>query len=174
MHVLHYLAVEADSKDEATNRADNVLNESLESGGTWFDWFVVGGGRFTTPEGAHFSEAYNDTFDNTISYVEDQVKFYAILKQQARIRTEELERTLANVDLSKVKQAVNDFIKEEDVSASYDVYRYAEVLRTVAGYWNPSSYFYDVESYDCDTKAVKERIKNNPTQQFLVPIDFHF
>lgn len=176
MHVLHYLAVEAESKNEATSRADTILNESLESGGTWFDWFVVGGGRFTTPEGSAFEEAYNDTFDNTISYTEDSEKFESLLAERVRIRKEQFAEHLSRVDEKVVKQAVEDFKQDKETSypERLDIYNLKRLTETLLGYWNEDSYLYDVESYDCDVQPIKDRIKNNPTQQFLVPIDFHF
>lgn len=177
MHVLHYVAVEADDKNQATSRVDIALNESLENGGTWFDWFVVGGGRFTTPEGAHFSEAYNDTSDNTISYTEDQLEFYATLKKQVRIRKEQFEDRLSRVDESKIKQSIAQFRATDEEAVGQDrvaIYNLKELSETLLGYWNPDSYFYDMESFDCDVQPIKDRIKNNPTQQFLVPVDFHF
>jgi hypothetical protein len=52
MHVLQWIAVEADEKDEAYRRVEDTLQTMLgdyESPTlTWYDWFVVGGGRWNT------------------------------------------------------------------------------------------------------------------------------
>lgn len=49
MHTLHYVAVEADNKQQAFDKV--VVSLSREDGHTpadWSDWHVVGGGRWST------------------------------------------------------------------------------------------------------------------------------
>jgi hypothetical protein len=68
MHTLHMVAVKVDAeeleeiKDEASREVHSTLLGDERPYATWYDWFVVGGGRFA--EG----DAYRDNFDNAIAY----------------------------------------------------------------------------------------------------------
>ena len=174
MHVLHYIAVEAQDKEEATEFVNSNLETTLEEGAPWYDWFVTGGGRFTAET---TERAYEDTSYHTLSYVDDSLRFYAVLKERQRLRLEQFKERFERVNETKLKDIIQSYLSEGSEAIGGDrltVYNYIEMLKTINGYWTPDSYFYDLVSYDTEIDDVKERIKNNPNKQFLVPVDFHF
>lgn len=173
MHTLQYVAVEANDKEEATNRAHIQLEDSLNAGGTWYDWFVVGGGRFTSEAG---EDSYRDTSDHTLSYAGDTARFHEALKERKKIRKDSFIEDLEKVDKTILDKAIESYLLNDELVFEYRMtaYRFKKVLDTVLGYWGPDSYYYDLENYDHDFDGIEDRIKTNPSKQFLVPIDFHF
>ena len=84
MHTLHYIAVEADNKQEAFDKVVIGLqpNEDGHRLGDWSDWHVVGGGRFS-------SNAHKENKANPMggSYTNDpaDVIGYASLKKIIKV-----------------------------------------------------------------------------------------
>jgi len=173
MHTLHYIAVEEETKEEATERVRGELEDSLNAGGTWYDWFVVGGGRFTAESD---EDSYADTSDHTLSYAGDTGRFVAVLEERKKIRQEAFEEILSSLDSSKMELAIKNYNegKSLEFKERYPLFKYKQILDIILGYWTPESYYYDLVAFDHDFDGVNDRIKSNPGHQFLVPVDFHF
>ena len=173
MHTLQYIAVEAEDKDEATRRVKDELESSLELGGTWFDWFVIGGGRWTTEAG---EDTYVDTSSHTLSYTSDTARFHDVLKERKKVRKDSFIEDLNKVDKTILDKAIEGYLKKDELVFEYRMtaHRFKKLLETVLGYWSADSYYYDLQTFDHEFEGIEDRIKTNPTMQFLVPVDFHF
>ena len=66
MHTIQYIAVQGDDVDQAFRRVKHELEAMLgdwpeSPTNTWFDWFVTGGGRWSTSE-----DSYNDEYQDDV------------------------------------------------------------------------------------------------------------
>ena len=159
MHVLHWVAIEADDEKEAVSRVESRLLE-WESG--WWDWFDNDiGGRWA---GNDWCKVY-------------QGKDIAIgLEKVKANRKDEVERTMEKIDLSELTSLTIGYEGDDVVTGDYsmNLWRIKKLAEMLSGHWNCDSYFYDLEYGDGVMSEVLKRIESNPDKQFLVPIDFHF
>ena len=159
MHVLHWIAVEADNAEEAFSRIEALL-EDKES--WWWDWFDNDiGGRWA---GNDWCKVYQG---KDIAIGLDHVKTN---------RKEEVERSLEKIDLSEFESQLNNYDGEDIVTNDYsmNLWRIKKLAEMLSGDWNSDSYFYDMEYSDGTMGELLKRIESNPDKQFLVPIDFHY
>jgi len=159
MHVLHWIAVEADNAEEAFSRIEALL-EDKES--WWWDWFDNDiGGRWA---GNDWCKVYQG---KDIAIGLDHVKTN---------RKEEVERSLEKIDLSEFESQLNNYDGEDIVTNDYsmNLWRIKKLAEMLSGDWNSDLYFYDMEYSDGTMGELLKRIESNPDKQFLVPIDFHF
>jgi hypothetical protein len=158
MHTLHWIAVEADSAEEAFSEVQSQL---LDMEGAWYDWFDdILGGRWAS---ADWCKIYQGK-DILIG-----------LETVKANRKAEIERTLEKIDLSDFEYQLRAYEGEDIVSKdSMNLWRIKKAAELLSGEWNCDSYFYDL---DCGYGTMAEmlsRIETDPDKQFLVPIDFHF
>ena len=159
MHVLHWIAVEADNAEEAFSRVEALLEDNE---GWWWDWFATDiGGRWA---GNDWCKIYQGK-DILIGL--DHVKAN---------RKSEVERALEKIDLSEFESQLNNYNGEDVVTNDYsmNLWRIKKVAEMLSGEWNCDSYFYDIKYGHGTMAEVLKRIESDPDKQFLVPIDFHF
>ena len=85
MHVLQYIAVQAETDDEAMQLVESKLQD--EMGGqdqylSWYDWFVIGGGRFV--DGDPYASSPNHIISS-----KDKDKFSETIDWATQARLEE-------------------------------------------------------------------------------------
>lgn len=169
MHVLQYIAVQADNEDEAMRTVEDTLNHELGideyQGNAWYDWFVVGGGRFTD------GDPYQSSSNNIISYkdkpdeyiqmtdrmVMNRIVAFAGYKKQFKDR---------NID-------INAYLDKYDghTDYSFELYELNMMIDLFQGKWNYNSYFYDMHNASTNTKYSLDNLNDS---WYLIPIDFHF
>jgi len=172
MHVLQYIAVKADSPEEAIDlvrmELEVVMGES-GSGTTWYDWFITGGGRFNQE-----SDPYTEGQTNMIVSSKDSEAFEQTLVECVESRMSEFNRYRDEWKRSNVNlEAVFD---EFDGAMDYSMrlYGIGRMIGMIQGDWDFNSYFYDIENWSTNpVHMTKDRIENG-TLWFLVPVDFHF
>jgi hypothetical protein len=176
LHTLHWIAVEAEDRDEAVRTVDNNL-ESYMSGNdapsTWYDWYIVGGGRWNTAEGDDLEEAYKTKSNMVISYKEDPNAFRAKIDNCLQQRVVDYNNYLAEVKESKVIDKLDNY----GGTMSYDYHFYAlnALLRFQTGEWWHDSWFFDMVHDSTNATHILSKLDNNQGENiFLVPIDFHF
>ena len=79
MHVLQWIAIEADNKEDALLTAKRQLESLMGeegSGATWYDWFVVGGGRWNVAEDEDWKTGYDEKTNMIISLEEDGIDVF--------------------------------------------------------------------------------------------------
>ena len=178
LHTLQWVIVEAEDEQTAADYAEGFLETEMggsESGSsTWYDWFVVGGGRWNQEQ-----DPYHNSSNMVISYDRDPNAFLAKLNELIADRIDSYNGYLAEV-------------KEQDIMAklenyggvmTYDPSFYA-IARLVAyqqGNWDWDSKFYDLTNWSTNATHILAEISSHQIESpekvlgiFLVPIDFHF
>ena len=159
MHVLHWIAVEADNEEEAVSKVDSQL---LDWEGSWWDYFNNDvGGRWA---GNEWCKIYKG---KDISIGLDHVKAN---------RKSEVERAMEKIDLSELTSLTIGYEGDDVVTGDYslNLWRIKKLAEMLAGNWNCDSYFYDLEYGDAIMTELLKRLELNPDKQWLIPIDFHY
>lgn len=170
MHVLQWIAIQDESKEDALDHVRNNL-ESYMEGGTWYDWFVVGGGRWNPNEDMHYEdddsmvisayEAGNDVF---IAKIDDCLI--------SRIREfndyrESFEK--AGIDITAKLDSYTGHI-----DYSFDLYPLGKMIDMLQGEWDFNSYYFDMEHHSTNQKHLLDKLEASNVNWYLVPVDFHF
>ena len=180
MHVLQWIATEADDKDEAYRRVEDTLQSML--GGfdtptnTWFDWFVVGGGRWNMSEDDDNGEAYVGGKTNLIiSYNEDPQAFREQLEQSMETRKSEFEGYAKDIELDTITNIINNYDpKAFDFVGFGKLYPIKKMIDMAFGTWDFNSYFYDMDTDTTTPKYLYDSLDKGDKNWYLVPVDFHF
>jgi len=180
MHVLQWIATEADDKDEAYRRVEDTLQNMLGDFDmptmTWFDWFIVGGGRWNMTEDNDHTEAYVEGKTNLIiSYEEDSEAFKTQIVKSLEDRKAEFDNYAKDIDTSSIDKIINDYDpKDFDFPAFQSLYPIKKVIDMAYGNWDFNSYFYDMNSDTTTPKYLYESLDKGDKNWYLVPVDFHF
>lgn len=185
MHALHYIAVEADNKQQAF---DKVVVSLLprEDGyrlADWSDWHVVGGGRWSSNANKenNLMAGYNDDPTDVLGFSEDKEKFQEALVSVGKFKAHAMNRAIKEFKPDKFISDMVDYASEggrseyngDTIMLAYTIKEAAEMLM---GGWTPDSGLYDLEENIAEATYLKERL-DKPDQaplQYLVPVDFHF
>jgi len=168
MHVLQYIAVKANDTDEAMQIVESKLTSELgseHSSGAWFDWFVVGGGRFV--EG----NAYESSPNHIISFAESREKFSEKIHEAVANRVAEFNNIRKyyedkNIDLQEKLDSYAGHTQYD-----FSLYDLKSLIDMLQGTWNSNSYFFDIEN---DSTEISYMEKTLGDSWYLVPVDFHF
>jgi hypothetical protein len=172
LHILQYIAVKADSAEEAI---DNVRTElenqmgEIGSGVTWYDWFVTGGGRFN-PD----SDPYTDGQTNMIISSQDSEAFEQTLVECIGNRVTEFNRYRDEWNRSNVNLEATLDTYEGTTDYSMSLYPIGKMVDMLQGEWDFNSYFYDLDNWSTNPIHMNSDRINNGSLWFLVPVDFHF
>ena len=187
MHTLHYIAVEAQDKEEAFHKVVSALlpNEDGYRLADWSDWHVVGGGRWSTnaQKANDIMGGYNDDPTDVLGFSEDKEKFQETVNGIAKWKAEAVNRAIKTIDTDRFISDLVDYASEGgrpdnhfDGNKLMNIYAIKEAANMLMGYWIPDSGFYDLVENIAEVTYLKERL-DKPEQaslQYLVPVDFHF
>lgn len=174
MHTLHMVAVKVDAeeleniKEEACDDVESTLLGDGQPYATWYDWFVVGGGRFV--EG----DAYADNHDNAIAYHNEPEKFIAEMDKVLGWR-----KANANRMLDKLRGDEFDFIYAVETAVEgrgevSNLWQALELAKIANGYWIPESHFFDLANGTTSNEYILKDIEEGRGHEWvLVPVDFH-
>ena len=172
MHVLQYIAVQADNEDEAMRTVEDTLNHELGideyEGSAWYDWFVVGGGRFTD------GDPYQSSPNNVISYKGKPEEFLSMVDSMISNRKEEFNRYRKTYDENNTDISTELDKYDGDMLYDFKLYDLSKMIDMIQGKWDFNSYFYDIHNQSTNTKWMKESIDKQPDVWYLIPVDFHF
>ena len=180
MHVLQWIAVEAEDRIEAYRTVEETLQNMLGDFDmpttTWYDWFVVGGGRWNVGENDDSSEAYTEGKTNLIiSYDEEPADFRTQVLRSMEDRKSEFDGYAKDVDSSIIDKIINDYNpKEFDFPAFQSLYPIKKLIDMAYGTWDFNAYFYDMLNDTTTPKYLYESIDKGNKNWYLVPVDFHF
>jgi hypothetical protein len=176
MHTLHWIAVEAEDAEDAVVTVSSNLDSYMsgnEAPSTWYDWYVVGGGRWNTAEGDDFEEAYKTKSNMVISYKEDPNAFRAKIDECIQQRVTDYNQYLAEVKETKVIDKLDNY----GGVMSYDFHFYAlnRLLAYQMGEWSHDSWFFDMIEDSTNASHTLSKIDSEQGENiYLVPVDFHF
>jgi hypothetical protein len=180
MHTLHWIAIKADSKENAFAIVkDNLLpNEDGYRLADWSDWHVVGGGRWNS-----VGNGYTDQDNMIVSYAENPDDFKKVLLNIKEHRINYMNNKLTKLDeaFDKLKSDIVDYISNDcklDDNRRFDFSRWEikEAIFMLGSDWTPDSAFFDNEEFTSELHYLEERL-DKPEEaalQYLVPVDFHF
>lgn len=187
MHTLHYMAVEADSKQEAFDKVIISLerNEDGYRLADWSDWHVVGGGRWSTNANKESENnlmgGYNDDPTDVLGFSEDKEKFQEVLIRVGKWKAQAMNRAIKEFKPDSLISDMVDYASEGgrskyDGNTMMSAYAIKEAATILMGGWTPDSSLYDLVENIAETTYLKERLDKPETQmlQYLVPVDFHF
>jgi hypothetical protein len=168
MHVLQYIAVRAEDEDMAMRVAEDTLNS--EMGGneyahnSWYDWFVIGGGRFVD------GDPYKSSPNHIISFtkhgregIQEKIDWaIEARKQEFDVYRKNLSTLDINTELDKY-QGNTDY--------AFSLYSLSKCIDMLAGNWDFNSYFYDAETGSTNFQYMLDKLDDS---WYLIPVDFHF
>ena len=185
MHTLHYIAVEADSKQQAFDKVVVSLspNEDGYRLADWSDWHVVGGGRWSSNANKenNLMAGYNDDPTDVLGFSEDKEKFQEALVSVGKFKSQAMNRAINDLKPDKFISDMVDYASEGGRSeyngeTMMSAYIIKEAATMLMGGWTPDSGLYDLQENIAEATYLKERL-DKPEQsalQYLVPVDFHF
>ena len=180
MHVLQWIAVEAEDKDEAYRTVEDTLQNMLGDFDmpthTWYDWFVVGGGRWNTEGDESSTAAYTEGKTNLIISAEENLEaFYTQVLRALEDRKSEFDGYAKDVDSSVIDKIITDYNpKEFDFVAFQSLYPIKKLIDMAYGTWDFNAYFYDMLNDTTTPKYLYESLDKGNKNWYLVPVDFHF
>jgi hypothetical protein len=169
MHVIHFIAVKAEDKENAFDIVKSELENEYKFA-DWSDWHVVGGGRWNSN-----GSQYEDDDTDVISYDLEPDKFNEAINQARKWKLESFQWSMKNFKPDELMNAANDFLenggihKNIDNKFSMNYFYVKNIADTLAGFYNSDSYFYDLNSHSANMDYMLE----DPKGFFLVPVDFH-
>ena len=170
MHTLQYIAIQSEDKETAADDVKRLLEEELNPGSSWYDWFVVGGGRFSKNE----SDQYDDTHENVISYADTPDIFNEKIGECMTARGKEFQELLLEYKLSQTNLLEKFEAYDGGLEYSMEFYTVKKMIDIMQGHWDYTSRFYDICNWSTTTHHMNRSIADGSKNWFLVPIDFHF
>jgi hypothetical protein len=175
MHTIQYIAVQADDVDHAFRSVKDNLETQLGNDpesptNTWFDWFVTGGGRWSSSE-----DSYDDNYQGDVVH-QSSPKFQEYLDKAIGFRKDSLNEYLADIKKLDLQQTLDSIeaSQGDDFRAGMYLYPFSQVYHITMGTWNYNSYFFDIHHDSANMTHMKKSIDNGADSWYLVPVDFHF
>ena len=172
MHVLQWITVQADNTDMAFDTVKDTLESELGnndySSNAWFDWFVVGGGRWNPNPDSQYKE---DDHSMVVSYGAEPDKFIETINNAMESRMAEFRGYRERFEAQNLD--INAKLDSYDGSMDFsmEMYELSKLTDMLQGKWNMDSYFYDLNNWSTNTKWVLDTLDDS---WYLVPVDFHF
>ena len=174
MHTIQYVVTQADSKEEAFSGVKQYLEAQLggeyDSHNTWFDWFVTGGGRWSTSV-----DSYDDNYQDDVAY-QSEPRFQEYLDKAKEFRQTTFEEYLKQANEIDYTNLLSEIAAkpEESYHGGMQLYPIKKVYDMTMGMWDYNSYFFDIISDSANMTHVKNSIDNGADNWYAVPVDFHF
>ncbi len=171
MHVLQWIATKAENEDFAMRQVEEKLQSEMGSQdqySSWYDWFVVGGGRFV--EG----NPYQSSPNHIISYAKDKDKFDNTIVDVMVSRVDEFNAYRKQFESKGID--LNDKLDSYTGEMRYDfeLYPLKKMIDMIQGEWDMNSYFFDIEHDSTNANHMRNDLDKEPDLWYLVPVDFHF
>ena len=175
MHTIQYIAVQGDDVDEAFRRVKHELEAMLGNDpesytNTWFDWFVTGGGRWSTSE-----DSYDDNYQDDVAS-QDSPKFQEYLDKAKQFRQTALDEYVEESKKVDTTKIINDVSVSSgnDFKAGMELYPIKKIYDMAMGIWDYNSYYFDIINDTASMKSLQNSIDKGADNWYLVPVDFHF
>lgn len=174
MHVLQWIAVEADDKEDALSTARNMLENIMGdegSGSTWYDWFVAGGGRWNVSEDEDWKSGYDEKTNMIIQGREAIKTKVAELIEARKAHFQEYRDSFEKdgIDINAKLDSYTGVMQYD-----FELYPLKKMIDMLQGEWDYNACYYDIEAWSTNPKHMLDKLENDDENIFLVPIDFHF
>jgi hypothetical protein len=172
MHVLQHIAVVADNEDMAFRTVKDSLESELgdyeSTTNSWFDWFVVGGGRFV--EG----NPYSDSTNNIISYDEAPAEYRLMVNDMISNRIEEFNSYRKSYGEKGIDLEAKLDNYKGVMNYDFELYPLKKMIDMIQGEWDYNAYFYDMHHASTNPEHMYKNIDLGNKNWYIVPVDFHF
>ena len=176
MHTIQYVAVKAESVEEAHEKVKSHLEMEMgpeDSYNSWYDWFVVGGGRWATGD----ENQYNDEWLGDIAH-QDDPRFKEYLDKAREYRKTALQEYIDSARKSKILALLDDLEKADPFTEHFrigmELYTLHQLYRMAMGQWSYDSFYFDVEHESANPIHLLNSLDKGDKDWYLVPIDFHY
>jgi hypothetical protein len=174
MHVLQYIAVVADSQDEAFRTVKDTLESELGNdqfaSNAWFDWFVAGGGRWNPNPDSQ----YADDQSMIISYEEAPLDYRSMVDNMISNRMDEFESYRKSYNEKGIDLEAKLDSYRGVMTYDFELYPLKKMIDMIQGEWDMNSYFYDMNSASTNPEHMYKNIDLGNKNWYIVPVDFHF
>lgn len=180
MHTCHILLVEADSVEEAFDEVYSQLNNDDYRHPDWSDWHNAtntisldfsgrwAGEIFFTPNEKGEADPDEDK-PNYLCYADDPTLAEQVIDKYLNLRLNEIQ-ILKDKGLDLSIYPYNPY----STGYSHDLYATKKLAKILDDEWTPESFVYDLTAESASLSNFIERVKKNPKNQWLIPVDFHY
>jgi hypothetical protein len=176
MHVLQWLAVEAEDEETAAHVTTTLLENQMgdmDNLTSWYDWFIVGGGRWNVEVDDGIMSAYTPKTNMIISYAKNPNEFYAQVQECIANRIDTYNEYYKEIEGKDVMAMFANY--GGVMSYSLETYPFRNLLRFLDGDWFYDSKFFDLISDSTNATHLLAKLDSDEAKNFfLVPVDFHF
>jgi hypothetical protein len=173
LHTLQWLSVkvhdklsEAFTKEDALNdAADRVEAYLNDVSNDWYDWFVVGGGRWNE------DHQYDKATNMIISYADEPERFKEMISKIIVNRVETHQALITEIDFENLHNTLYAYSGMTAYETMSELYPLRQAINNISGWWDCDSRYFDVEFGSVNPKHMLDRLDNS---WYLVPVDFHF
>jgi hypothetical protein len=175
MHVIQYIAAKSDTAENAHSQVKQYLEAQMgndDTHNTWYDWFVTGGGRWSTSE-----DQYDDEWTDDVA-PQDDPRFQGYLDEAHKWKLEAVEADLKYARDINISEILNNIENNQKglhpmFAEASALYPFKKLYDHTVSAWGPDSYFFDIEN-DCTYPTyMREGIDKGDKDWYLVPVDFH-
>jgi hypothetical protein len=172
MHTLQYIAVPVEShlenqEYEAMQMVESTLNDELNPGLSWFDWFVIGGGRWNPDQ-----DPYESSPNMIISYEKKPDEYRAKITECMELRMSEFKELMSGLDFADIQDKLYGY--DGTMQYFHELSHLQSAIMLAQGYWNSNSYYFDIDSMSTNPKHMLDKLPIEGVNWYLVPVDFHF
>ena len=176
MHVIQYVATQADSAEEAHTHVQEYLEAQLgreyEETNTWYDWFIAGGGRWSSSP-----NPYNSNYAGDVAH-QDDPRFHEYLIKAHEYHLLELGRALdqsREIDLPQILDNIENNKEglDPDYLSSIQLYPLTKLANIAGANWGHHSFFFDIINEITYPSVVRDSIESGVDNWYIVPVDFH-
>ena len=175
MHTIQYIATRADDTDHAFRSVKDYLETQLGNDfesptNAWFDWFVCGGGRWSTSIDPYDNEFQGDVVS------QDSPKFQEYLDKAKEFRQTTFDEYLKQANEIDYTNLLSEIAAkpEESFHGGMQLYPIKKVYDMTMGTWDYNSYYFDVMNDTASMKSLQDSLDNGAKDWYLIPVDFHF
>lgn len=168
MHTAQIILVQIEDEDTDSPQAiaEYFLDGAMEAGGTWFDWY---GGIDRGLAGRWAGEVIEG---DVLKYSDNPELAEEVIAKFLEVRQREIEYAQSIIQDCGVESLTynmdNHGLWDKE---GYALYKMGKIL---TNFWCPESGVFDAVTWGADLKYFRERLEENPENQYLVVVDFHF
>lgn len=177
MHTCQILLVEANDVNEAFSKVENEVDSY---GAEWSDWHNASNahtlnfaGRWEGQVFCSLDETGSPTTDsapNFLRYSDDPALAEQVLTQWI----EERLNVIGNLKSQAIDPRGYEYNIYKEDTFSMEIYATKKLVQLIDDEWNCDSGVYDLESRTASLQNFIKRVSDNPSKQWLIPVDFHF
>ncbi len=177
MHTLHWIATKAETAEEAYRNVEQHLESQMsgnDSQATWYDWFVVGGGRWNVAENEDWRTAYDGGKTNMFVSSDNMEEFNATIQRAIDNRISEFKSYRESFEKAEIDINAKLDTYAGNMQYDFDLYPLKKMIDMLQGEWDYNAYFWDCENWSTNPDHMLKDIQNVGGVWYLVPVDFHF